>query len=219
MPPDYHQRIEPTEPLHWPPSAVPAWHHPEGRAYLQQRNLSREEADTYALHYADSGIWRQRILIPCYGEGGELSAFQGRHIHDEEPRYRTAGPRPIYVIPSLRGEASVRTLCVVEGPFDCFAVARIHPVVATLGILPSARQIYELLLLLAKWKTQRALLWYDQGASAEAFALQMKLNPYVPTEVVLDDSAKDPGELPPRDVARILTAYSVACSPRRPDSS
>ena len=187
------------EPLRWPPSASPALLHPASRAYVKERGLLDDEVESNGLHYVETGEWTNRLLIPIF-EGEALVAFQGRSLDGTEPRYRTAGPRPIYVPwgPIEYAETVLdRVLCLVEGPFDAFATARVCLSAATLGNMPSPRQIKEILALCSDGRIDQIVVWYDAEAVKEAFDLQLKLRPYIETVVHLDPTVKDPGGLLP----------------------
>jgi len=191
-----------------PPEAVPAWAHPTSRGYLKHRKLTKEEVDFYDLSYTDCGAFRQRILIPVYDSRGSLIAFQGRSIIDEEPRYRTEGPRPIY---TPWNEATNETLIIVEGPFDLFAVRRVNNnTVASLGNLISVTQLQSLRRLVSYYKFQRALIWYDSGATTETYDLQLKLQRFVRAEVIMQPfpaPAKDPGDLSVGQIQDVLVQH------------
>ena len=83
----------PKAPTALPLEAIPAWIHPQGRAYLHERGLTKDESKRYNLHFCDGGAWSQRIIIPMY-INDMLVAFQGRDVTGTDPkRYRTEGPR------------------------------------------------------------------------------------------------------------------------------
>lgn len=180
-------------PVVLPDAAIAAWLHPTSRAYLQRRGLSQEESEQYELAYADVGIWRERVIIPMY-RGDALVAFQGRHIQDDHPvRYLTRGERPLYRPWDALDES--RELCVVEGPFDLMAVQRVCPAIAILGNQISRWQWQDLVQLVRNLQPRKAWIWFDQEALTEAYALQIRLAPYVRTSVIGDPPRKDPGML------------------------
>lgn len=185
------ERRKPVQPTALPPEAVPATTHRDSRKYLLGRGLSSEEIEAYNLHYCAGGAWGHRIIIPMYDRNEQLLAYQGRSIDNAEPRYRTEGPRPLY-IPEYTVARS--TLVVVEGPFDAVAAGRVLPAVATLGILPSQDQIDQLLSFVRLTQIDQILIWYDAAALAEAFSLQLRLHPFLPTRVIEWAATKDPGE-------------------------
>ncbi len=195
-----------TIPSALPEEAVPAWLAPESRTYLTARGLSRDEVEDYQLCYCASGYWKQRVLIPLYDWSpvgtGRLLGIQGRAIADHSKRYLTQGTRPLYV--PWETMTLQTPLCVCEGPFDAFAVNRICAAVATLGNQPSEKQLQTLSCLIRQFHATKIVIWYDDQALAEAFSLQLRLNPIIPTVVVEDAGAKDPGELAPKLIESIL---------------
>jgi DNA primase len=180
-------------PVALPEAAIAAWLHPTSRAYLQWRGLSQDESEQYELAYADVGIWRERVIIPMY-RAGTLVAFQGRHIQDDHPvRYLTRGERPLYrPWDTLDGS---RELCVVEGPFDLIAVQRVCPAIALLGNQISRWQWRDLIQLVQNLQPRKVWIWFDWEALTEAYTLQIRLAPYVPTSVIDTPPQKDPGML------------------------
>lgn len=190
---------KPFGPAVFPAEAIPALAHPDARDYLHVRGLSDIEIEQYAIHYADGGPWRRRVLIPIFDKYGSMIAFQGRHIDGRDPRYRTEGPRPLYLPIMPMGR-----LVIVEGPFDVYSVQRVCPAAATLGNEPSHEQINDILSLVQAGRISQATIWYDNKAEREAIVLLGKLLPYVKTDIVLDTGTKDPGSCNPDTVRAIL---------------
>ena len=164
----------------------------------------------YDLGYCAGGEWRRRVIIPFYRDDGVLLAYQGRHLDDEEPRYRTEGARPVFV-PYTWHEGTLTWewkespyFCVVEGPFDTFSVQRICPAVAILGDKPSDTQLQSILTIVLEQSIQEVTIWLDTAAMAEAYQLQIRLTPYVRTRVVIEPTIKDPGALSPDQIQEIL---------------
>jgi len=209
----------PSSPSELPKEIIPAWLHPESRAYLEKRDVSQWESEFYSLGFCDGGQWNRRIIIPIYKEypfgdtvTPKLVSFQGRHIDNEEPRYKTEGPRPIYG-PFYRRPTETRpaewthdssTLCIVEGPFDLYRTNLYIPTVATLGNLPSQMQIEEILDVIYIMEVRKVCIWYDNLAILEAAALQIKLQPHLTTVIVLNLNRKDPGETPHDEIQLLL---------------
>lgn len=186
----------------WPSDSIPAWAHPTSNHYLHDRGLSDDEIRKFALGFSESGYWKNRILIPMYDNDDQIISIQGRSIDDSPPRYLTQGPRWLYkpwALHELNG--GPRRLVIVEGPFDLFAVSRVHPlVVATLGTMISPQQLTAILAL----PIQAISIFFDREAIMEAYDLQRKLQPSKPTDVIIQDSAKDPGELNDTDLRSAL---------------
>lgn len=189
-----------------PEVAIPAYLHPTSREYLIGRGLNKEDIEFYDLSFCDSGEWKNRVIIPIYNDDGVLLAYQGRSIDDKEPRYRTEGSRPIY---RTWEEQTTDFIVVVEGPFDMYSVLRAYPyVVACLGVYPSQNQIQELIRLAKTTMAPEIVLWFDVGATREVYELQLVLQPYVYTTVLVDLDHKDPGSIGrPEDVKSILSEH------------
>jgi hypothetical protein len=190
---DTQQQV--VSPSSLPDDAVPAWHHPTSRTYLQRRGLSEEEAIFYDLHFCESGSFGGRVVIPVY-HTDTLLAYQGRSITGGTPRYLTVGPRPLY---GPFGDGEI--LVVVEGPFDCFAVAPVTTAVALLGMNISEIQLQNLVAITC---TQVAV-WFDQELPAllAANALVATLSRWKPT-VLVQGMHKDPADTPHREIQQCL---------------
>ena len=155
---------------------------------------------SYDLGFGITGIWARRLIIPVYFKD-HLECLQGRAITEGvEPRYLTQGWRSCYY---PEHPISSRRLVIVEGPFDLFAVSRIHShVLATLGNQPSQQQIQQILSIIEV--ADRVSILYDRGVLAEAYALQLLLNPRVPTDVIELQDNKDAGECTIEQLRSIL---------------
>jgi DNA primase len=109
--------------------------------YLQSRGISREVAEQFGLgFFPGRGAMHGRIVIPIHNEGGELIAYAGRSVDDEEPRYKLpAGFHKSLVLYNLhrsleQGGQKVSTVVLVEGFFDCIRVHEAgYPCVAMMG--------------------------------------------------------------------------------------
>lgn len=196
---------ESPRPERLPEEAVPAWAHPESRAYLSGRKLTQQEVEFFDLHYCDGGPWKRRVIIPMYDRAGVLTAFQGRHIDKQmKLRYKTEGPRPFYW-PWNRFDIRGQDLLIVEGPFDLYSAARVvKSTGAILGNQPSQKQVDEMIKVVQEFQFRRAMIWFDRGVVSEAWALRLVLAPHVETFVIDCDAAKDPGEMTPSEVAHVL---------------
>lgn len=155
----------------------------------------------YDLHYCEAGYpWRDRVIIPIYDpETGYLQAFQGRLILHGEPRYRTEGPRPIY-IPTP--EFVKETLVIVEGPFDLYSVQRAgYGAIALLGISCSHWQRESLCRFVASKEWLReVLIWLDNDrpeAVLAAIDLRILLSPFRRVRIIDEGNStkRDPGEM------------------------
>jgi DNA primase len=106
--------------------------------YLRSRGLTPQTIRTFRLGlYTGKGLLRGRIVIPIHNAAGELIAYAGRAIDDQEPKYRfPAGFRKSLVLFNLHRAIArkARTAIVVEGFFDAISVHQAgYPVVALMG--------------------------------------------------------------------------------------
>jgi DNA primase len=99
-------------------------------------------------------VYRGRLIIPTYATTGEVIAFGGRALGDEEPKYLNTSTTPVYTkgrflfgLNVARREAGrADSIVVVEGYLDCIALhqAGIANAVAALGTAFTADQAREL---------------------------------------------------------------------------
>jgi DNA primase catalytic core len=99
-------------------------------------------------------FYRDRLMIPTYSTTGEVIAFGGRALGDNEPKYLNTASTPAYIKGShlyalnlaRRATQRDRTLVVVEGYLDCIALhqAGFENAVASLGTSFTAEQASEL---------------------------------------------------------------------------
>jgi DNA primase len=99
-------------------------------------------------------FYRDRLMIPTYSTTGEVIAFGGRALGDNEPKYLNTASTPAYTKGShlfalnlaRRAAQRDRTLIVVEGYLDCIALhqAGFETAVASLGTAFTAEQAAEL---------------------------------------------------------------------------
>jgi DNA primase len=109
--------------------------------YLQSRGISKETTEQFGLgFFPGRGTMHGRIVIPIHNEGGELIAYAGRSVDDEEPKYKLpAGFHKASVLYNLhrsleRDGQKVATVVLVEGFFDCIRVHEAgYPCVAMMG--------------------------------------------------------------------------------------
>ena len=100
-----------------------ALHYVNGdHAYLKNRGLTTSTIRTFGVgFYSGRGFLRGRIVIPIHNEHGQLIAYIGRAIGDEEPKYRfpTGFKKSLALFNLHRAAATgARAVIVVEGFFD-----------------------------------------------------------------------------------------------------
>jgi DNA primase catalytic core len=99
-------------------------------------------------------VFRNRLMVPTYATTGEIVAFGGRALADENPKYLNTGTTPVYtkgrfvyaLNVARRNAAKSNALIVVEGYLDCIALhqAGFGDAVATLGTAFTPEQAAEL---------------------------------------------------------------------------
>jgi hypothetical protein len=164
----------------------------------------------YSLHYATTGRFAYRIIIPVYDRWRNLLTWTGRSIRpDEELRYKalsrneqvTATKQTLLGLPALWAARDPQVLIVTEGPFDAFwlsAFGRSFGVYATclfglelsddqLGLLEELRERFP-----------RVIILLDSEAQFQAFRFSSRGLGF---EVVrLSSLVKDPASLSSLDV-------------------
>lgn len=181
--------------------------------YLRERGYRKSTRDwliaNYHLHYATSGKFAYRIIIPIYDRWGELQTWTGRSIvASETMRYRTlpaeqqlCSPKETLIgLPTLWAAPNPKVLLVCEGPFDAFwitAFGRSLGVYGTclFGLSLSDPQA-ELLVDLQR-RFSRVAVLLDAAASFQAFKLSnsglglgvVRLAPEVKDPATLDAGA------------------------------
>jgi hypothetical protein len=102
---------------------------PEGRGFTDDQ--AEWVAATFKLHYAITGRFAYRIVIPVFDRLGNLMTWTGRALDAEaDIRYLTlsseealAAPGNLVLgLPILSKAAPTRCLSVCEGPFDAMSV-------------------------------------------------------------------------------------------------
>lgn len=120
-------------------------------------------------------FYRDRLIVPTYSTTGEVIAFGGRAVGDDEPKYLNTATTPVYTKGrhlfalnlARRAAQSDRTLIVVEGYFDCIALhqAGFENAVASLGTSFTAEQAAEL-----RKYAEYVFLCFDGDAAGSAAA-------------------------------------------------
>jgi len=99
-------------------------------------------------------FYRNRLMVPTYSTTGEVIAFGGRDLGNNEPKYLNTSTTPVYtkgdhlfaLNVARRAAQSDRTMIVVEGYLDCIALhqAGFEGTVAALGTAFTEKQAAEL---------------------------------------------------------------------------
>lgn len=153
-------------------------------------------------------------MIPIHNASGELIAYAGRAIDGQEPKYRfPARFRKSLVLFNLHRALATgaRTVIVVEGFFDSFAVHRAgHPaVVALMGCTLSRHQAD---LLSTHFDRIVLMLDGDDAGRRGAISIAQTLETRMSVSALSLDDGQQPDELGPREV-RELMAPLVRAAP------
>jgi len=99
-------------------------------------------------------VYRGRLIVPTHATTGEVIAFGGRALGDEEPKYLNTSTTPVYtkgrylfgLNAARRAAGKADEVVVVEGYLDCIALhqAGITNAVAALGTAFTSDQAREL---------------------------------------------------------------------------
>jgi hypothetical protein len=177
---------------------------------LYDRGFTQEQAwwiaETYNLHYACTGRWAYRVLVPIYDQRNVLLTWTARSIlSDEKIRYMTlpgeealAAPSDLLLgLPLLWNVHNPRCLVVCEGPFDALAISVLgHRAgvygTCLFGVQVTEAQAYLLDRLSDRFKGVRLLV--DSDAWLRVLGLRDRL-PKSCLVTSLLKNLKDPGEL------------------------
>ncbi len=122
-------------------------------------------------------FYRDRLMVPTLATTGEVIAFGGRALGDEEPKYLNTATTPVYtkgehlyaLNVAKRATQKDRTLIVVEGYLDCIALhqAGFENAVAALGTSFTEKQASEL-----RKYADNVFLCFDGDAAGSAAAIK-----------------------------------------------
>lgn len=92
---------------------------------LKERNLKPETIERFGIGYCSKGVMAGHIAVPVHNEQGELVAYAGRRIKedDDKPKYKfPTGFQKQYVLYNLHRALKTDEdyLILVEGFFDVF---------------------------------------------------------------------------------------------------
>ncbi|MBV8073845.1 MAG: DNA primase [Candidatus Eremiobacteraeota bacterium] len=118
-------------------------------------------------------VFRHRLMVPTSSTTGEIVAFGGRALGDENPKYLNTGTTPVHtkgrflyaLNVARRGASKAGALIVVEGYLDCIALhqAGFDNAVASLGTAFTAEQAAEL-----RKYAENVYVCFDADAAGQA---------------------------------------------------
>jgi len=162
----------------------------------EHAGLVRQKAGYY-------GVFRDRLMFPIYNLTGEVMAFGGRALGDDERKYLNTQNTAVYTKGShvyglnlaRRAAAADDALIVVEGYLDAIALhqAGLRNAVASLGTAFTPEQAREL-----RRVASRLYLCFDgdaAGQAATARSIDMLVEEGLAVRIVALPAGKDPDEL------------------------
>ncbi|MGC8915911.1 MAG: DNA primase [Thermoanaerobaculum sp.] len=173
--------------------------------HLQKRGVSEQvlKAAGLVVQGADGRLWdrfRERVTIPIRTFRGQLVAFGGRSLKDEQPKYLNSPETSVFSKSTVLfgGPQAAQAMAreghaiVVEGYFDCLALhlSGFPTAVATLGTALSETHARDL-----ARRVQRVFLCYDgdaAGRRATEAACATLLAANLEVSVVLLPEGTDP---------------------------
>jgi DNA primase len=182
--------------------------------FFKQKNISKKTVAYFGLGFCPKGIMKNRIAIPIYNALGQLVAYCGRAISEEqaneEGKYRLP-PNFLKseVIYNLHRQEHIDLLIIVESFLSVFRLfqAGFKNVVALMGSSLSEKQ--EALILKHLKLNGKVLLMFDNdeaGVKAKKNCLE-RLSPYVFVKV-LSYGALKPHRLTENELQNLLNLYS-----------
>jgi len=126
--------------------------------------LTEEDIQGYGIRYADTGKFAGYVIIPIFGEYGEVVCFVARSFISHK--------KPKYLYPSkgesLKSKSRVmfkprwgyRDVIIVEGVFDAFGILKKLPSVSIAAILGKSMS-----------DEQRTILWKESNLDAHFYLM------------------------------------------------
>lgn len=162
------------------------------RSYFAAAKISQRLAESAGLlvvknESACYDRFRNRLMLPIENVNGDIIAFGGRALGDEEPKYLNSPESPLYIkgdnlygLYRTKGDIQHSDSCIiVEGYFDLLSLwnAGIKNVIATLGTALTPRQVE-----LIRRFTRKVVLLFDGDAGGRT-AIERSLPLFLEAEV------------------------------------
>jgi DNA primase len=180
--------------------------------YLRQRGIGQEVAEYFGVgFFPGKGSMQGRVMIPIHNESGQLVAYAGRALGDEEPKYKLpAGFRKSHVLynPHRAIEAEGKEVIAVEGFFDALKVhqAGFPRVVSLMGATLSSRQET---LLIERFERVILMLDGDSAGREATTAISSRLAERVFVRIVRLPDGEQPDRLSSEAIRRLIGFMSA----------
>ena len=175
--------------------------------YLEARGLEPKTIEHFGLGYCSRGMMANRIAIPVHNDQGELVAYAGRTVEDQEnPKYKLPPnfkkSRVLFNLHQAHGDP----LVLVEGFFDVFSLwqAGVENAVALMGSSLSTEQ--EALILNHLGEHGRLILMFDGDDAGRACTQEVaeKLIEKVYTKVIKLKEGEQPDNLSKDEIKNLI---------------
>lgn len=182
------------------------------RTYLQDRNVTPEQVDKWALGYALTGRLAGRIIIPIYNGHGKPCSYTGRTYNNSLKRYLEPTKEENPDNSGIFGESDWpqldyrQTVIVTEGAFDALAVERANPMVAIAGIQGSQVTATHILKL-STFKLAVILTDNDFAGNKAAATFEATFARHIDYVRIKLDAGVDANKMKPEDLQTILGKY------------
>lgn len=178
--------------------------------YLEKRGITKETANSFGVGlFTGKGSMAGRVVIPICNVGGEIVAYAGRSITDEQPKYKLpTGFHKNLVLYNFNSIGDrVDTVIVVEGYFSVFWLAqnRYPNVVALMGHSISDEQL-ELL----NFPRVVVMLDNSEGGEEERIRTTLRIASKCFTRAITLPAGKQPDQLAPDELHDIMHNLSPA---------
>lgn len=181
------------------------WDYLERRGFDDVRNL----CGRYSLRCANTGIYKDRIIIPIY-QKQRLIGWTGRAIADPKnaPRYLSSSgaiKNAIFNEDELSWGGEI--LFITEGPFDAMKLDFYGAQATCLfGATPTTEQIAILAELSSSW--DKIVILMDPDAIGASFHLSDWLNARNVVIGQVPEGVKDPGDMTREQIAILAGVYA-----------
>jgi DNA primase len=122
--------------------------------FLAERGLSSERARYWGVGYCSRGLFKSRIVVPIRNRSGDIVAYIGRSLKNDDPEGKWRFPKGFHKSlelfgvdrlardPETREAAAKYGIIVVEGCFDAIHLSEtgFKNTIATLGSVVSPQQ-------------------------------------------------------------------------------
>jgi DNA primase len=171
-------------------------------AYLQKRNISKQDIFKYNIGYCTSGQYAKMIVIPSYDSTGKLNYFTARSF-ETNPYTKYRNPETSRdIIPFELFINWDLPIILCEGPFDAMAIKRNVVPLFGKNIQPS------LMKKLVESKVQKIYIALDKDALNQALRFCEQLIDVGKEVYLVELQGKDPSELGFENFTKLIQTVS-----------